>query len=183
MGKRRMNRGRKGGARQNVSGGVGNLDTKVITGFSMNPPPVPYVTPITKIVPSVQTGGTAYSIDCKMVLRSDAEAYGMPANTYRYSTFRVNWIKVWGPVGKAVFLQTARSNGTSNDYGVTAVDSAGYSTERPRAMLKFGLTDSLYVYNKGSPDDLIAIARAPVGGIPWVNGDYIAIQMLVTFLA
>jgi len=166
-----------------ISGGVGNLDTKVVLGFSPNPPPVAYVTPITKVVPTLQTGGTAYTITASMILKSDAEAYGMPANTYRYSTFRVNWVKVWGPVGKAVLLQAARTDGDVTDYGVQAIDSAGYSTERPRAMLNFGLADSLYVYNKNALNDVIGVIRAPTGGAAWVASDIIAIHVGVTFLA
>lgn len=183
MGKRkttRRNMGGRGAPRRAVQGGIGDLDTKVILGFTQNPPPVAYVTPITRVVPLFLTGASSYTLICSNILSADSFAYNMAANVYRFSTFRVNWIKAWGPVGKGLRLQSVRN---TNDNGPVATDAPGYSTERARCMLKFGLTDSLFVYNKATGTDTIASLNSQAGGPAWVTTDFITIHVSVTFLS
>jgi len=159
------------------------IDTIVKTGFTQNPPPVQYVTAISKVIPVVRTGGTTYTLTCNDVLTADSIAYGLPANTFRYTSFRVNWVKCWGPVGKSLALQSLRSNGSGSDYNVIGTDNSGLSTERPRVQLVCGIVDQTYMFSKTSLTDPIATAVSPPGTPAWVAADSVVFHIGVTFLA
>lgn len=159
------------------------LDTIVKTGFSQNPPPVQYVTAINKVIPVVRTGSLTYTLTCNDILSADALAYGLPANTFRYTSFRVNWVKCWGPVGKSLSLQSLRSNGTGSDYNVIGTDNSGLSIERPRVQLLCGIVDQTYMFSKTSLTDPIVTAGPPPGSAAWVATEPVVFHIGVTFLA